>query len=343
MGSLRFGAAIPKEGIGRQNQWIVLEEVDDSDCSNYTKKSQFQRYKSILNVSVMMKPNAWLMFLDNDDLYHPFRVKFFQDIIAKRRHEENEVENTFYCGGKLLIDVVKANAKFGDDIIKYDMFVSHDDELNGIVDVAASAKENEEKDVLEYFDHCVKTEILQRFIDVTPDEILSHQLCDVRFAASLSRPRTKCYEHPRQEWLLMHYRVRGYDRHQRYLDLDLATFTNAMLKIEISEDDRHLEHVTGLKDAKIAFLRRDIEECAIQAVHRDDENVLFMRNRRVPYMDKTYENDIGTLLWDQVMLKLESYYAEEQATKSRDWWIECRIPPPPAEDHAMTDDKTKYW
>lgn len=342
MESLRFGAAIPEENIGRQHQWIVYD--DDMDGSDYTKKSQFQHYKSLLSVSSVIKSSAWLMFLDNDDLYHPFRVRFFQDIIAMRATEENEVENYFFCGGKLLIDVAKANAKFGDgdyDIIEYQKFILLDDELNDLVDVAASARENDEKDVREYFDFCVKTKILQQFIDATPDDILSHQFCDVLFQASLSHPRIRHYEHPQQEWLLMHYRVRGYDRHQRFLDLDTDSYTNAMLKIEVSADDCLLGEDTGLKAAKIAFLRRDIEECAIQGVHRDEENVAYLRQLRVPYMDETYGHDIGTRLWNEVMAKLESYYTEEQAKKSREWWIQCNIPPPP--ELAEEDDKAKYW
>lgn len=156
------------------------------------------------------------MFLDNDDdLYHPFWVHFLQDIIASRKHEDNVVDKAFYCCGKLLIDVVKVNAEFGEggyDVIQYDQFVTYDDRLNGLFDVAASAKENEEMDVKEYFDFCVKTEILQQFLDVTPDAILSHPFCDVRFADSLSHPRTAWhYDHPVQEWLLMHYSIRQHD------------------------------------------------------------------------------------------------------------------------------------
>lgn len=258
--------------------------------------------------------------------------------MVPRELSEEAVEKAFYCGGKLLIDVAKANEKFGDgdeDVIEYDKFVSLDQELTGLVFVAATAKENDEQDVKEYFDFCVKTEILQSFMDATPDGILSRRFCDVRFLASLSHPRIRHYEHPLQEWLLMHYRVRSYDRHQRYLDLDLDTYTNSLLKVEVSEQDRHLAQVTGLHDAKIAFLRRDIEECAIQAVYRDDENIAFMRRGRVPYMDKTHGNNTGTVLWNEVMEELESYYTEEQAEKSKEWWLGCNIPPPPEEEDIV--------
>ena len=103
----------------------------------------------------------------------------------------------------------------------------------------------------------------------------------------------------------MHYRVRASDRHNRFLELDMDTYTNTMLKIDVSDEDRHLEELTGLKAAKIAFFRRDIEEAAIQAVHRDEANELYFWNERVPSMDKTYGHDIGTRLWKEVIAKLE--------------------------------------
>ena len=346
MDSLRFGAAIPEKLIGQHHQWIVLEE-QTFDGSCYTKKSQFQHYKSLVDVSAKIKANAWLMFLDNDDMYHPLRVRYIQNIIAERRQEEHTVDKAFYCGGKLLIDVGKANAKFGsgdEDIITYDKIICLDEELSDIVSVAATARENEEKDVQEYFDFCVKTEILQRFTEVTPDKMLSHKFCDVRFSGSLAHPRIKCYDHPFQEWLLMHFRVSLSDRHERFLELDMATYTNEMVRVNVSDDDRRLGELTGLKDAKIAFFRKDIEECAIQCVHRDDANTMFFHDRRVPIMNSEHGHDIGTFLWNEVMAKFESYYTEDQAEISREWWkMECKIPPPPEVDEALLDDKANYW
>lgn len=353
MDCLRFNAAISKNGLGRRHQWIVLdddktdEQADDE--SKYTKKSQFQHYKLLLAVSTMIKSNAWLMFLDNDDLYHPWRVQYFQQIILRRRRENHSsrgyCDHTFNCAGKLLIDVVKTNAKFGNDngVIKYDQLINLSDELDGLVDVAATVRENEEKDSAEYFDMCVKTEILQKFIDMTPDGILSNQFCDVRFGSSLCHGEIQCYSHPTQQWLLMHYRIRMQDRHQQFLDLDLNTFTNATMYIEISEDDRFLEAKTGLKAAKIAFFRRDIEETAIQAVNRDDEHELFFRNRRVPNMDTAYGHSIGTLVWKQVMVKLEACYSVEQAKKSREWWLGCGVQPPTPSDQDTDADRAKYF
>jgi len=332
------------DALNQNHQWIVsLEGSTDND---YTKKSQFQHYKSLVEVSAEIKANAWIMFLDNDDMYHPLRVRYFQEIIAKRKQETHIVEKAFYCGGKLLIDVGKANAKFGNgdtDIITYDKIMSFDDELSDIVGVAGTYWECNKKNAIEYFDFCVHTEVMQRFMEVAPDGILANQFCDVRFCGSLSHPKIKTYDHPTHEWLLMHFRVSLYDTHQRFLQLDSSTFTNAMLRIDVSDDDRHLAELTGLSDTKIAFLRRDIEECAIQCVHRDDANMEFFYNRGVPGVDKDHGHDIGTFIWNEVIETLEGYYTEETAEQSKQWWIECGIPPPPEEDEAHTDDKSMYW
>jgi len=344
MDSLRLAAAMPEKGIdmqplGRHHQWVIVgEEAGDE----YVAKSQFQHYKALLGVSMLIKSNAWLMFLDNDDLYHPLWVRFFQDKIAERKKEKDIVEGrAFYCGSKLLIDVAKVNDRFGDGeegIIKYDQFIPRYDELADLVTVAATIDENAEMNTQEYFDFCVRSDVLQSFIEATPDGILCSKFCDCRFAASVAFQ--DMYEHPTQKWLLMHHRVRCDDIIQQIRDSDLDTYTNSMLKVEISDDDCHLAQVTGLRDVDIAFHRRDIEECAIQAVGRDDEYALFHRNRAVRKKDKRFGHRIGTLLWDQVMENFESYYMEEQAIKSKNWWIDRKVPPPP--EHLI-EDADYYW
>ena len=60
------------------------------------------------------------MFLDNDDMHLPFR--FFQYESLLKGITRPILKTLFYCCGKLLIDVTKANAKFEtdeEDIIRY--------------------------------------------------------------------------------------------------------------------------------------------------------------------------------------------------------------------------------
>lgn len=127
--------------------------------------------------------------------------------------------------------------------------------------------------------------------------------------------------------------------------MDVDTFTNALTKVKILEDGYLLKEETEVNAVRIAYLKRDMEDSAIQAVYRDAKNVMFLRNQRVLYMDKTYGHKIGICLWDHSMLKLEACYSEEQANSSREWWTTCNIPPPSAEDYRKyaEDDETKYW
>lgn len=74
-----------------------------------------------------------------------------------------------------MIDDKKAREEFGDDqAIPFDLFTSYDDRLEDMVEVAATMDENADKDVLEYFDFCIQSTILKRFLGVTPSPILAH-------------------------------------------------------------------------------------------------------------------------------------------------------------------------
>ena len=55
-----------------------------------------------------LNPSAWLMFLDNDDMYHPLQVHWFQDDLKI---------DGFFSSGKLLIDKTKIREKFGDKTV----------------------------------------------------------------------------------------------------------------------------------------------------------------------------------------------------------------------------------
>lgn len=62
----------------------------------------------------------YVIFLDNDDMHLPFR--FFQYASLLKGITRPILKTLFYCCGKLLIDVTKANAKFetdDEDIIRY--------------------------------------------------------------------------------------------------------------------------------------------------------------------------------------------------------------------------------
>ena len=59
------------------------------------------------------------------------------------------------------------------------------------------------------------------FFELTPIEFVRDKFCNVRFMATLNRLCTSsCRDGSGQEWLLMHYRVKCYDRVQAFKDKD---------------------------------------------------------------------------------------------------------------------------
>ena len=166
-------------------------------------------------------PYAWLMFLDNDDMFHPVRIPWFQEPVKKNKNA-TAIDGIF-SGGKLLIDDNKVREKFGhEQVPEIELFLYLDPALGGVVDVAATQHENQVKDVTEYFDLCVRSTVLKKFISFTPDGILSHRLCDVRYSECVSKLKILVCNHPASEWLLMHYRIRHWDGHQLFLQKDTS-------------------------------------------------------------------------------------------------------------------------
>lgn len=310
MDTLRMAAA-SSEDNGRYHQWIILEETGGDN-----KKSQFQHLKSLLSVSLDINPSAWLMFLDNDDMFHPSRAKFFQEKV-KFVQKNYPSRKAFCSGGKALINDVMASTRCGPGVVfPIESFLNGSDSLTGIVEIAMTIKENGEKDTIEYFDFCVHSDIFKTFVELTPDEILSHQFCDLRFLDSIFQitPPPPYFKHPHEKYLLMHYCIRQEDRKLMFLEQNLEK-----LKVKISEEDCDLEHETGYAAAKITTLRKGVEECIIQTVYTADGNVELSRDE-LRTTDKAHELEIGNILWESTMTKFKSYFSDELAKKNRKWW-----------------------
>lgn len=291
----------------------------NNDTIAATTKSQFQHYKILLPISMDVNPDAWLMFLDNDDLYHPIGVEHFQNVIRKLKwNSYSRYVQIFFSGGKFLLHDEKIQSKFGDDsVLICAQFLSLDEALNGLVFVAATMEENQDLDVVEYFDFCVQTHILKRFIELTPDELLLNRFCDVRFLTILANPKIRCCYHSKHEWLLMYYRVRHRDRVQRvFVEENLERYSNSMTAVEVSDDDHILVEDSELSAFKIAVCRKDVEETVMQALSRDSGVVSYQRNRIISILEEQ-ERGIEERLWDQTMVKFSSYYSFALAEKNR--------------------------
>jgi type III secretion system FlhB-like substrate exporter len=297
---------------GQHQQWFVIEQ--------HTRPlSQFHHFKSLFDLSFVINPHAWIMFCDNDDMYDINRIKWFQESATELQDET--YYDGFWSGGKLLIDEKRAQEIYGKDVaIPIDKFIERDDTLSDIVEVAATYDENADKDVLEYFDFCIRSSVMNRFLRITPDKVLAHRFCDCRFGDTIQKLHIENREHPVMEWLIIHYRLRLIDRHELFLNRDIKSGQNhALSGIVVSDDDVKLSDETGLDPILIAYGRKDVEESVIIMVERDDVGLEHRRKLRVLYMDRDFGSNIGTRLWEQTVDKFSSYFTEEQARKCRLW------------------------
>jgi hypothetical protein len=79
-------------------RWYYFVDDDHSEA-----KAQFEHLHDLLPISNAINKDAWLMFLDNDDMFHPKRVELFRRE-AGRRHPLDPDRVAFNCGNKLLLN-----------------------------------------------------------------------------------------------------------------------------------------------------------------------------------------------------------------------------------------------
>mmetsp|Transcript_3058 Transcript_3058/g.6716 ORF Transcript_3058/g.6716 Transcript_3058/m.6716 type:complete len:362 (+) Transcript_3058:278-1363(+) len=201
--TLRMAAvSFDKEMGGRHHQWVVIEEeTTGADVSE--NEAQWQRWKSLLSASMDIQPNAWLMFLENCDMYHPLRVQFFHEKIKNMR--ENDIYGkAFSVGGGVLINDVMAKTMFGtDNALPVELFLNGDDSLRGVIEIASTPETNGKGDTLEYFDYCVQPHFFREFL-----ESMSHRpTCKQGFLDALTNvtPTPPHFRHTDQNWLYVHY------------------------------------------------------------------------------------------------------------------------------------------
>jgi hypothetical protein len=178
--------------------WFVVD-------TGVEKRAQFEHYRHLLGISILVHPDAWLMFLDNDDMFHPQRVSLFKEF-AERPHPNDRDMVAFNCGEKLLVD----SDKVGEDCITVERIIGGDDTVVEFTTLV-SRHNIQDLSATEYFDFCVHTSVLKRFMEITPTELLSHSFCDCRFGASvssLSICQLIMAKPFAPKWLIAHYKVK---------------------------------------------------------------------------------------------------------------------------------------
>jgi hypothetical protein len=149
-------------------KWYILDDELDG-------KAQFEHIRDLLQLSDAIDEEAWLMFLDNDDMFHPKRVQvFWQDTMKGSRRDPNRI--VFTCGNKLLLDrdIIGYNKLEWDEIVTDGGAKEpwREDKDILLVTTEAIRYEVQKLDATEYFDYCCKASVLQRFLELAPAQLL---------------------------------------------------------------------------------------------------------------------------------------------------------------------------
>jgi len=309
--SLR-AAATTEEGCW--HQWTILDE--DSGGEMVTEKSQFQHLKALFEQSQKACPNAWLAFLDNDDMFHPERINWFHECLGKMAKDYPN-RKAFCCGSKALISEVRASSKYGiGKVFPLEQLLDGHDKLKGVVEVLTTAQENMKADTLEFFDFCVHPDIFKTFCELTPSEILDHQFCDCRYLNALTQitPPPPFLKHPTHTFMLMHYCIRQVDRNSLYASQNLEK-----LKISVTEEDKMMESLTEYSADKICSMRKGAEEVIVQTIHTTHEGFERSRDELIG-SDYEHSTRVGNMLWRKTVEKFEAYFTKKLARKNEQWW-----------------------
>jgi hypothetical protein len=303
-------------------RWYILDDASEG-------KAQFEHIRDLLELSDSIDRDAWLMFLDNDDMFHPQRVGVFRRE-AERRHPSDPDRVVFNCGNKLLLDsdIIGYNNLDLDELVTDDGETEPWLEDKDILRVTQLALGDDvsELDAAEYFDFCVHASILRHFLKLTPDELLAHKFCDVRFAMSLTRHCVTRCTYP--GWLMAHFKLRIEMKTAAFHDDDVERYARhaSAHAGTVTEEERQLAEQTRLPPEKIASCRNEIEEQVIMFYGRDDRNLKGARERKANEINENCGHNLGSILWDRACEKFASYFSEQLENQNKRWCQEGRAP-----------------
>ena len=296
-------------------RWHVLDD-------GHEQRSQFEHLDDMLEASMELCSSAWLMFLDNDDLWHPWRVSVFHEVLSQRIAGEGGAPFSIPC--KLLLNNITEpdHGKLGQLICGYDDFnawkedpvlASHITEVSGPHD----------EDCDEFFDYCVPTSVFRDFMRTTPALIKAHTCCDLRFDALLRLITDDDQVGLGQDvpWLMAHHTVTQDVRSQCFRAAATAPLgsINDRESMSVSSGPEDAELVSrfglSLTPEQVAIARKHVESIVIQHIGCDDEfqsehdrQHEESRSAVVADIDRSHKSPgFGEALWTQSCVLFELY------------------------------------
>lgn len=258
--ALREGARAVLEGFRGQIPGLHALEQD-------AQLSQFLHHASSLRkAGTDFRADGWVLFSDDDDLWHPRR--YFEFLYAASQvHADANVKSVAAFGHAQLRLNVAPRAVRPEDVDKL--------LLQGPLVCGLTDAEKKSMDIPEYFDVAVRNEQFKNFLLRTPRTILASKFCDRRFVLQFSVQgwgvrwfRPTC-------WLYYYSRADGITLAEDGSYKGGASFAVSVTDADQKAAERHERsrplagnhHVSRLAADEVAFLvasiRASIEEQVI--------------------------------------------------------------------------------
>ena len=277
--------------------------------------SQMEHLRKLLQISYERDPQAFLMFLDNDDMMHPMRLMAFNDASSSLDLPDN-MPFTIPC--KLIISsettTTAPNATMDSFISSprdFDQWKRNSKLRRKNVQLIPSSR-CDDMDCNEYFDYIVPTSVMVKFFNENPVGITSHKFCDLilyRVLADLFPYEAQ--DHPSYPWLLIHYKVsedakkHTFDNHGRRdkkkkgkcHSIDQASFGG-----EFKPSDRDVNLARKyhrISPGQVAMCRGHLESLVITYIGRDNWTLNDVKRQKTIELNGLYGYGLGNELWAQ--------------------------------------------
>jgi len=308
------------------------------------KRSQMEHLRYLLqDGSSPINPNAFITFLDNDDMCHPLRL--FNMSNAYEHVTQNVGDNqgtaTLALPCKLLLDpnisrkdgrlenFVDVRAHKAIDLANYNYWKKSPPARTRKL-YWVSNELAKETDAEEYFDFIVPSSVLQKFFRLTPTTVANHKFCDLRLFQVLSylQPMEMGDVNPGM-WMLVHYKIphddklRAFDNHgqlerHEYYQSEQASFD---IQSPTPADIVLAESFSKLSPSQIALCRGHLESIILSYIGWNDQELEKVKNDKVNELNNRHGIGFGDALWGECSANIRSLFDDETLQASNGTWI----------------------
>ena len=280
----------------------------------------FQHLRQLHELALQINPNAWILFLKQTDLFHPQRVHAFRTVL---QHPMTSAIMPFALSAKLLVRQLASTGKGQLRDFIHNSADFHKWQSQPILKREVSLPKMDQLPH-EYFDYCIPTSLLGRFLRTTPTSLLSNPHCALRLASMLDDLATLEPLVP-FPWLLIHYVCASTSLESTFNRHDWITGSKILddpsITVDLTDFDRHVsEHnYPSLSPTQIALCRSHLESIIVRYCYWNEPVLEDCEIRVIRQVDMYHGRGLGKLVWKHCSDMVRSRFSVEEQKLNQMW------------------------